>query len=80
MHDDKERNEYVMNEQGIIYKGVDNYISPLHWDYGQFEEDMVKICMKILDCSIKYKRDPAADVSARCNPIYVSRIITSMVG
>ncbi|KAM4741223.1 protein-glutamine gamma-glutamyltransferase E-like [Anableps anableps] len=77
--DEAERQEYVMNEHGIIYKGVDNYISPVHWDYGQFEEDMVKICMKILDCSIKHKRDPADDVSARCNPIYVSRVITSMI-
>lgn len=77
--DDAERQEYVMNEHGIIYKGVDRYISPIHWDYAQFEEDMVKICLKILDSSIKHKRDPADDVSARCNPIYVSRVITSMI-
>ncbi|XP_035986258.1 protein-glutamine gamma-glutamyltransferase 6 [Fundulus heteroclitus] len=79
MPDEVERKEYVMNEQGIIYKGVDNYISPIHWDYGQFEEDMVSICVKILDCSIKHKQDPAKDVSARCNAIYVSRVITSMI-
>uniref|UniRef100_A0A3Q2QI65 Protein-glutamine gamma-glutamyltransferase 2 n=1 Tax=Fundulus heteroclitus TaxID=8078 RepID=A0A3Q2QI65_FUNHE len=80
MPDEVERKEYVMNEQGIIYKGVDNYIAPIHWDYGQFEQDMVSICVKILDCSIKHKQDPAKDVSARCNAIYVSRVITSMVG
>uniref|UniRef100_A0A3Q2T4Z2 Protein-glutamine gamma-glutamyltransferase 2 n=1 Tax=Fundulus heteroclitus TaxID=8078 RepID=A0A3Q2T4Z2_FUNHE len=77
--DEVERKEYVMNEQGIIYKGVDNYIAPIHWDYGQFEQDMVNICMKILDCSMKHKQDPAKDVSARCNPVYVSRVITSMI-
>uniref|UniRef100_A0A3Q2QIT4 Protein-glutamine gamma-glutamyltransferase 2 n=1 Tax=Fundulus heteroclitus TaxID=8078 RepID=A0A3Q2QIT4_FUNHE len=79
MPDEVERKEYVMNEQGIIYKGVDNYIAPIHWDYGQFEQDMVSICVKILDCSIKHKQDPAKDVSARCNAIYVSRVITSMI-
>uniref|UniRef100_A0A3B5PRR5 Protein-glutamine gamma-glutamyltransferase E-like n=2 Tax=Xiphophorus maculatus TaxID=8083 RepID=A0A3B5PRR5_XIPMA len=40
---------------------------------------MVKICLKLLDLSRKHKRDPADDVSARCNPIYVSRVITNMV-
>ncbi|XP_008406505.1 protein-glutamine gamma-glutamyltransferase E-like [Poecilia reticulata] len=74
-----ERQEYVMNEHGIIYKGVGNYISPTHWDFGQFEEDMVKICMKVLDYNVKHKKDPADDVSARCNPIYVSRVVTSLI-
>uniref|UniRef100_A0A3B5QVZ1 Protein-glutamine gamma-glutamyltransferase 2 n=1 Tax=Xiphophorus maculatus TaxID=8083 RepID=A0A3B5QVZ1_XIPMA len=77
--DEAERQEYVMNEHGIIYKGVDKYIDPTHWDFGQFEEDMVKICMKILDYNVKHKQDPADDVSARCNPIYVSRVVTCMI-
>lgn len=46
----------------------------------QFEEEMVDICLKILDVSPKYTEDPAEDVSARCNPIYVSRVVSAMVG
>lgn len=30
-----ERQEYVMNESGILYKGSGNYIMPSHWDFGQ---------------------------------------------
>lgn len=30
-----ERQEYVMNEQGIVYKGVDEYITNMSWDFGQ---------------------------------------------
>lgn len=41
---------------------------------------MVDICMKILDLNPKHLKDPADDVSARCNPIYVSRVISAMVG
>uniref|UniRef100_A0A3B3TZZ1 Protein-glutamine gamma-glutamyltransferase 2 n=1 Tax=Poecilia latipinna TaxID=48699 RepID=A0A3B3TZZ1_9TELE len=74
-----ERQEYVMNQHGIIYKGSDQYIHGLSWDFGQFEEDMVQICLKLLDLSRKHKRDPADDVSARCNPIYVGRVVTNMV-
>lgn len=33
--DEMERQEYVMNEQGIIYRGSANYISSMSWDFGQ---------------------------------------------
>nr|XP_046240951.1 protein-glutamine gamma-glutamyltransferase 6 [Scatophagus argus] len=79
LSDEEQRQEYVMNDQGIIYKGSGNYIFPMNWDYGQFEESMVEICMKILDLNHKHKRDPADDVSARCNPIYVSRVVSAMI-
>ncbi|XP_056241279.1 protein-glutamine gamma-glutamyltransferase 2 [Seriola aureovittata] len=77
--DERERQEYVMNEQGIIYRGSGRYISPCYWDYAQFEDDMVKICMKMLDVNRKHLWDPADDVSARCNPIYVGRVVSAMI-
>ncbi|KAM6927854.1 protein-glutamine gamma-glutamyltransferase 5 [Xenentodon cancila] len=79
LSDKEEKQEYVMNEQGIIYTGNGQYISPMNWDYGQFEDDMVKICLKILDVNNKHLRDAADDVSARCNPIYVSRVVSAMI-
>ncbi|KAJ0023483.1 hypothetical protein NQD34_003382 [Periophthalmus magnuspinnatus] len=79
MPEEDDRQEYVMNTHGIIYKGSGNYITSMNWDYGQFEEKMVQICLTLLDLSHKHLKDPADDVSARCNPIYVSRIISSMI-
>ncbi|XP_068560608.1 protein-glutamine gamma-glutamyltransferase 2-like [Cebidichthys violaceus] len=79
MKEEKEINEYVMNEKGIIYKGSSNYIFPFDWDFGQFEDKMVDICLKILDVNHKHIIDPADDVSARCNPIYVGRVISAMI-
>lgn len=40
---------------------------------------MVNICMRLLDLNHKHQKDPADDVSARCNPIYVSRVVSAMV-
>uniref|UniRef100_A0A3B3U2V2 Protein-glutamine gamma-glutamyltransferase 2 n=1 Tax=Poecilia latipinna TaxID=48699 RepID=A0A3B3U2V2_9TELE len=77
--DEKERQEYVMNEQGHIYRGTAHCFSPMFWDFGQFEEEMVDICLKLLDVNPKHKRDPEDDVSARCNPIYVGRVISAMI-
>ncbi|KAM3620796.1 uncharacterized protein V6R79_002047 [Siganus canaliculatus] len=76
---EEERQEYVMNDQGIVYKGSGNYIVPSTWDYGQFEDDMVNICLQILDVNPKHSKDPADDVSARCNPIYVGRVVSAMI-
>ncbi|KAK5871917.1 hypothetical protein PBY51_012657 [Eleginops maclovinus] len=79
LKDEKEINEYVLNEQGVIFKGSNNYISSMDWDFGQFEDNMVKICLRILDLNLKHGKDPADDVSARCNPIYVSRVVSAMI-
>uniref|UniRef100_A0A3P8TLA8 protein-glutamine gamma-glutamyltransferase n=1 Tax=Amphiprion percula TaxID=161767 RepID=A0A3P8TLA8_AMPPE len=79
LFDDRTRQEYVLNEHGIIFRGSANYIFPGEWDYGQFEENMVDICLKILDRNHKHDEDPADDVASRSDPIYVSRVISAMV-
>ena len=45
----------------------------------QFEEDILNICLSILDRSPLHQNDPATDVSRRHDPIYVSRAISAMV-
>uniref|UniRef100_A0A3Q3GTS1 Protein-glutamine gamma-glutamyltransferase 2 n=1 Tax=Labrus bergylta TaxID=56723 RepID=A0A3Q3GTS1_9LABR len=77
--DEKERQEYVLNEQGTIYFGTAGYLRPMAWDFGQFEEEMVDICLKMLNINPKHSKDPADDVSARCNPIYVGRVVSAMI-
>ncbi|RXN29515.1 glutamine gamma-glutamyltransferase [Labeo rohita] len=77
--DEAERQEYVMNEQGIVYKGVDEYITNISWDFGQFEDDILNICLKLLDLNPKCLKDALEDYSARCNPIYVSRVVSAMI-
>ncbi|XP_051804447.1 protein-glutamine gamma-glutamyltransferase 6-like [Acanthochromis polyacanthus] len=77
--DELKRKEYILNEHGIIFIGSANYISPGDWDYGQFEENMVDICLKILDRNHKHDKNPAEDVASRSDPIYVSRVISAMI-
>ncbi|KAL4604837.1 protein-glutamine gamma-glutamyltransferase 2-like [Arapaima gigas] len=76
---DRERQEFVLNEHGIIYRGKSDCISSLRWIFGQFEEDIVDICLKLLDVNPKCLKDAKTDYSARCNPIYVSRVLSAMV-
>uniref|UniRef100_A0A3Q1EZK0 Transglutaminase-like domain-containing protein n=1 Tax=Acanthochromis polyacanthus TaxID=80966 RepID=A0A3Q1EZK0_9TELE len=79
LSDDLKRQEYILNEHGIIFKGSANYIFRANWDYGQFEENMVDICLKILDRNLKHDENPAEDVASRSDPIYVSRVISAMI-
>ncbi|XP_034021862.1 protein-glutamine gamma-glutamyltransferase 2-like [Thalassophryne amazonica] len=77
--DEAERQEYVLNESGLLYRGSWDRIHSKCWDYGQFEPLMMDICMKLLDVNPKHADDPANDVSARCNPIYISRALSRMI-
>lgn len=41
---------------------------------------MVDICVKLLDMSHKHVENPVEDVSSRCDPVYVGRVVSAMVG
>ncbi|KAJ8259229.1 hypothetical protein COCON_G00182410 [Conger conger] len=79
LDNEKEREEYVINEQGLLYQGTCDYIGDMPWDFGQFEEDILDICLKILDLNPKCLDNAAEDFSARCNPIYVGRVVSAMI-
>uniref|UniRef100_G3TXM3 protein-glutamine gamma-glutamyltransferase n=1 Tax=Loxodonta africana TaxID=9785 RepID=G3TXM3_LOXAF len=77
---EEERQEYVLNDSGVIFRGVEKHIRTQGWNYGQqFEEDILNICLSILDRSPSHQDNPATDVSRRHDPIYVTRIISAMV-
>ncbi|XP_075033804.1 protein-glutamine gamma-glutamyltransferase E-like [Mixophyes fleayi] len=74
-----ERNEYVLNENGVIFQG--SSVSPRSrpWDFGQFEEDVLDASLKLLDSSLDHKKHPTKDVSQRNDPVYVGRVLSAMV-
>ncbi|XP_055504507.1 protein-glutamine gamma-glutamyltransferase 2 [Leucoraja erinacea] len=70
------REEYVLNENGIVYR---SFCLPLLWNFGQFEKDVIDICFEILDNSLSALKEPSSDALKRCDPSYISRILTAMV-
>ncbi|KAL6470659.1 hypothetical protein MHYP_G00217780 [Metynnis hypsauchen] len=76
---EEERQEYVMNEQGLLYSGNCNFIDAMPWDFGQFEDDIIDICLKLLDVNPKCINNGMEDCSARCSPIYVGRVVSAMI-
>nr|XP_046251220.1 protein-glutamine gamma-glutamyltransferase 2 [Scatophagus argus] len=71
--------EYVINEDGVIYMGTWDYIKSIPWNYGQFEDHVMDICFEVLDNSNDALKNSKMDTEHRSDPIYVSRIITAMV-
>ncbi|XP_075938352.1 protein-glutamine gamma-glutamyltransferase 2-like [Anarhichas minor] len=71
--------EYVMNEDGVIYMGSWDSITSISWSYGQFEDYVMDICFEVLDNSKDALKNSEMDIKLRSDPVYVSRIITAMV-
>ncbi|KAJ0069509.1 hypothetical protein NL108_008461, partial [Boleophthalmus pectinirostris] len=71
--------EYIMNENGVIYLGSKDYINKLHWNYGQFEDYVMDICFEILDNSNESLKNYQLDNERRADPVYICRIISAMI-
>ncbi|NXK51713.1 EPB42 protein, partial [Chauna torquata] len=83
-HDDEvflaneaQRQEYILNQEGVIYWGTENAVLAQPWDFSQFEEDIVDICFTLLDVGERHQREK--DHTQRKNPIYICRTVAAML-
>lgn len=45
MRDNQARQEYVLNDQGLIWRGTHDQMKPTHWNFAQFEENILEACL-----------------------------------
>lgn len=76
---EQEREEYVLTQQGFIYQGSAKFIKGIPWNFGQFEDGILDICLMLLDINPKFLRDASRDCSRRSSPVYVGRVVSGMV-
>nr|XP_020764725.1 protein-glutamine gamma-glutamyltransferase 2 [Odocoileus virginianus texanus] len=76
---DEERREYVLTQQGFIYQGSAKFIKSIPWNFGQFEDGILDICLTLLDVNPKFLKNAGRDCSRRSNPVYVGRVVSGMV-
>ncbi|KAF2974970.1 hypothetical protein EK904_014756 [Melospiza melodia maxima] len=80
MRDENERREYVLSQDGLIFQGTCDYIYSIPWNFGQFEDEVLAICLKMLDINPKHLRDQNRDCSRRNDPVYIGRVVSAMDG
>ncbi|KAI6075082.1 hypothetical protein LUU34_00469300 [Aix galericulata] len=79
MDNQAQREEYVLNEHGILYEGVHKHITSRPWHFGQFEDGILDICLKILDMGASYHHGSDRDHCWRNDPVHVSMVVNHMI-
>nr|XP_056700939.1 protein-glutamine gamma-glutamyltransferase E-like [Euleptes europaea] len=79
MANNAERKEYVLSEFGLIFRGSADHISHSGWNFGQFQEGILNICLAMLDRSRSFTQDPHSDLARRNDPKHVARVMSAMV-
>ncbi|NXM66397.1 F13A factor, partial [Serilophus lunatus] len=72
LDDEKEREEYVLNDVGIIFHGNVEDIRSRSWSYGQFEENILDACLFLMDKA-------ELELSGRGNPIKICRVASAVI-
>ncbi|XP_077892860.1 coagulation factor XIII A chain-like [Ictidomys tridecemlineatus] len=71
LDNENEREQYVLNDIGVIFYGDFNDIKSRSWSYGQFEDGILDACLYVMDRA-------QMDFSGRGNSIKVSRVGSAM--
>ncbi|XP_014217646.1 annulin [Copidosoma floridanum] len=73
LENESERQEYVLEETGLIWRGTGNQMSSYVWKYSQFATD-------ILDCALHLVTNVGnVQISARNDPIVITRVLSAAV-
>jgi transglutaminase 1 len=73
MEEEGLRNECVLEDSGLIWRGSHSRLRPTPWAYSQFEKD-------VLDCALYVLSVPGhLSSTARANPIRCARAISAAV-
>lgn len=72
LDDERERQECVMTEMGLIYHGAHDDIAEREWNYGQFNYGVLDACLYIMDRS-------EMPITNRGDPIKVTRKASAML-
>ncbi len=65
-----ERNEYILNENGLMWYRLGTYGLVAEWDYDQFDETCFGMLVVLLE---------QVDIETRANPVELSRYLSAIV-
>ncbi|XP_044139772.1 protein-glutamine gamma-glutamyltransferase E-like isoform X3 [Bufo gargarizans] len=79
LSDPAERNEYVLEEFGIICVGEVSNKIPIPWNYGQFQKNVLYTTFLLLDSTLSFRRNQQEDVRRRNDPSHICRVLSAII-
>lgn len=74
-----QREEYVMNDSGLLFMGTAMNVVPRPWSFDQFESGVLEACMNLLEVSPQHQMNRRTDYLNRNDPVYLSRVVSAMI-
>ena len=72
LEDEAQRQEYVLNDTGLIWVGTYRDFEPIPWNFGQYE-----VC--VLECAVYLLSNANLAVAARSDPVKLTRALSALV-
>ncbi|XP_063071206.1 transglutaminase 5, like [Engraulis encrasicolus] len=76
---DSQKEEYVLNDFGLLYVGTPGNVASRPWSFDQYESEILQVCMGLLEVSPQHQQDWKEDYLNRSDPVYISRVVTAMI-
>ena len=77
------RQEYVLNDVGLIYRGSatngESGIKPTHWEYGQFEENVLDCVLVLLEKDTRLERQPLKALRKQSSVVWIARVLSAVL-
>ncbi|XP_037346809.2 transglutaminase 5, like [Pungitius pungitius] len=74
-----QREEYIHNDSGLLFKGTSGNIVSRPWSYDQFEPGVLEACLNLLQVTPQHQKNQGEDYLNRNNPVYISRVVSAMI-
>ncbi|XP_055077588.1 transglutaminase 5, like isoform X2 [Periophthalmus magnuspinnatus] len=74
-----QREEYVLNDSGLLFTGTATNLVPRPWSFDQFESGVLEACLNLLEVSPQHQLNRRTDYLNRNDPVYLSRVVSAMI-
>ena len=74
MENENDRDEYVLNDHGAIWRGSVSSSGPCNWNFGQFEEGILEATLHVLKMDARLQTPRG--LNKLRDPVWLGRILS----
>ena len=77
LESENDRNEYVLNDHGAIWRGTVSSSGPCNWNFGQFEEGILDATLHVL--KMDERLQTPRGLNKLRDPVWLGRILSGTI-